>query len=231
MSKHGHTLWLCSLAILILALPAMAQTSKSDPTDVQGWYGAKLNAELSKNWKIDLEAQVRFYNNLKTYNGAFFSLGGERRINDYFSLIGEYRLALVQKGVYNRLSAGGSFTYEWEKPEFEFRLLVQNQLQDFDEVGRLSQREFYARTRFRLKYPVSEHIDIYLATEPIFKYKGRQLIDNVRNLAGVRFPIAGGLKGLLYYIYRPDFAKSYTRTFHTFGAEIIYTLKKEKNYY
>lgn len=231
MNKLLYGLLICYSCTNSIFNAAKAQTTKADPVDVQGWYGASVQARVTDNWKIALEGQLRFFNNLKTFNGTYISLGVERKVNDYLALQGEYRLALVQKGVYHRLSAGGTFTYEWEKPAFEFRILVQNQLQDFDEVGKLSQREFYARTRFRLKYPLTAYMDFYLSTEPVFKVNGRHLIDNLRNQVGLRFPIAPSLKAQLYYIYRPDYAKSYRRTFHTIGMEIIYGWKKRKRLY
>lgn len=214
--------------VLLIGSALQAQTSRENPTDAQGWYSAKINTAIDDRWKADLEIQVRFFNNLKTYNGTYISVGVERRINEQIALLAEYRLASVQKGIYNRLSGGGTYTREWDRPEFEFRLLFQNQLQDFDEVGKLSQREVYARTRFRLKYPLTDNLEIYGSVEPIFKYQGRQLVDNLRNQAGLRFRLARSLRADLFYIYRPDYAKSYRRTFHVVGLEISYSLKRQK---
>jgi hypothetical protein len=76
--------------------------------------------------------------------------------------------------------------------------------------------------------PVTKFLDFVIATEPIVKWGGRYWIDNWRNQAGLRFALTPSLKSEFYYLYRPDYAKSYTRTFHTFGVELDYQLNRRK---
>jgi hypothetical protein len=80
----------------------IAQTSKSDPKDNQGWFGAKLKLDLPSGWETNLDFQTRFINDLQLYNGSYSTVGITKKINNAIELQSDYRLALVQKGTYHR---------------------------------------------------------------------------------------------------------------------------------
>jgi len=217
--------------ILFLVVPfyGIGQTSKSDPTDVQGWYGAGLKLDLPKKWAVNFDYQSRFYNNLKTYNGSYFSLGFSKKVISLFELTAEYRLSLVNKGTYHRYSLGGELAKDIRKVELSLRMLFQNQLQDFDETTKSNDNSNYWRARFGVKYRFLKRFDLYASIEPIMKFGGRYFVDNWRNTIGIKAKIFPGAKVDLYYIYRPDYAKSYNRTFHVLGLNLDYTLKVGKS--
>jgi hypothetical protein len=79
-----------------------AQATKTDPVDVQGWMRLGINKKLNKSWKLDLDFQSRYFNNVQTHSGNYLSLGVQRKINKHFDATAEYRLAMVQQGNYNR---------------------------------------------------------------------------------------------------------------------------------
>lgn len=219
---------LLTLILFAGIFPATAQTSKSDPTDVQGWFGAGFKLDLPKKWTTSLDYQSRFYNNVKTYNGSYISLGVAKKVIPLLELQGEYRLALVQKGVYHRVSIGAELNKGLRKFDFSLRLLFQNQLQDFDDTAKLNDKSNYWRARFGVKYRFLKIFDLYASVEPIMKFSGRYFVDNWRNTIGIKAKILPGTKIDLYYIYRPDYAKSYNRTFHVMGLNVDYTLKVGK---
>ena len=202
-----------------------AQTSKSDPSDVQGWFGAGFKLDLPKKWNVMFDYQSRFYNNIKTYNGSYISLGVNKKIIPLLDLLAEYRLALVNKGNYHRYSFGGELNKGIRKIDLSLRVLFQNQLQDFDDTTKLNEKSNYWRARFGVKYRFLKIFDLYASVEPIMKFGGRYFVDNWRNTVGIKVKVLPGTKIDLYYIYRPDYAKSYNRTFHVIGLNVDYTLK------
>lgn len=220
--------FIAALLLLIVHLCGNAQTSKTDPVDVQGWYGAGLKLDLPKKWTAAFDYQARFINSLKTYNGSYLSFGGAKKVAKFLELEAEYRLALVNKGTYHRFSGGGEFSKKIQKTELALRLLLQNQLQDFDDATKANDNSGYWRVRLGAKYPLAKGFDIYASLEPIMKFGGRYFVDNWRNTIGFKCRIAKGTKLDLYYIYRPDYAKSYNRTFHIAGLNIDYTIKTKK---
>jgi hypothetical protein len=209
----------------------IAQTSKSDPKDNQGWFGAKLKLDLPSGWETNLDFQTRFINDLQLYNGSYSTVGITKKINNAIELQSDYRLALVQKGTYHRISLGGEATKEIEHFKLGLRLLIQNQLQDFDDELKANQKDGYWRVRFETNYAPSDRIDLYISTEPIMKFGGTRSMDNWRNTAGIKVKVANRTKLNLFYIYRLDYAKAtYDRLFQVLGANIEYSLKLKKGH-
>lgn len=215
---------------LILAFNySNAQTSRADPKDVQGWYGLGVKFDLPKKWTLDVDYQTRFINNLGDYNGSYFSVGGRKKVGKSFEVIGEYRLALVNRGTYHRGTLGGQYTIKQKPFEFSARLLVQNQLQDFVDPVETNDNDLFWRTRFQLKYQLSKKVETYVSTEPVMKIQGNRFVDNWRNTVGAKFKILPNTKLDVFYIYRPDYARrTYNRYFHILGVNVDYTVSKKK---
>jgi len=208
---------------------ATAQTSKKDPTDSQGWLGAKLNFDLPKGWATSAEYQTRFINDLNTYNGSYISLGGEKKLAKFFTAEAGVRLALVEKGTYLRYSIGGEFNKKVSDAEFKLRLLAQNQSQDFIEPDKASEQSFSWRARFLTSLKLSDELSIFGSTEPVMKVGGAHFVDNWRNTFGLKFKLTKSTKFDLYYIYRPDYGKAtYNRYFNIFGFDLNHTIKIKK---
>lgn len=187
-----------------------AQTSRTDPNDNQGWFGAKLKVDLPSGWGTSLDYQARFINDFNVYNGSYTTVGATKKIIKHVELQADFRLAVVEKGTYYR----GSFGFEASKGmgdfDFALRMLVQNQLQDFDDEYKDNQREGYWRVRLEANYAPTDGIQLYVSTEPIMKFGGVRPIDNWRNSAGVKIKVAKRTKLNLFYMYRPDYANLLT---------------------
>lgn len=220
---------LLSIFLCLFSCMVIAQTSSSDPVDFQGWYGVGVKFNLPKKWSLDVDYQTRWINNLSLYNGSYISLTGRKKLGKIIELAGEYRLALVKKGVYHRFSFGAEASKKLEKLELGFRLLVQNQLQDFVDPNKTNDTDAFWRARLGLKYEINKVWEVYVSTEPVMKFSGNYFVDNWRNTAGVKVRILPHTKLDLYYIYRPDFAKSsYNRYFNIIGVNIDYSIPKKK---
>jgi len=73
---------------------------------------------------------------------------------------------------------------------------------------------------------LSKKTDLYFSSEPYLTFeKGEYPIDNIRNTIGLKYQWIKNSKVDFFYIYRPDFAKSYNRTFHVLGVMLDIDLK------
>ena len=229
--KNNYLALALIIFIAINTNKVIAQTSKADPKDNQGWFGAKLKLDLPNGWETDLDFQTRFINDLQLYNGSYIAVGAAKKINKTIEIQSDYRLALVQKGTYHRISFGGEATKEIEYFKLGLRLLIQNQLQDFDDELKENQKEGYWRARFETNYAPTDRLDLYVSTESIMKFGGTRTVDNWRNTAGIKIKLANRMKLNLFYIYRLDYAKvKYDRLFQVIGANIEYSLKIKKGH-
>jgi hypothetical protein len=202
-----------------------AQASKSDPVDTQGWFSAGLDLNLPKKWKAEIEYQARMFNEFKRFNGSFYSIGVEKELASSFSLLAEYRLSKVLKGTYNRISAGFVLNKKLESVKFDLRVLYQNQVQDFDDPTKEIDRDNFIRTRLRMKKELSKKVDMIIAFEPIYQVQEGLKIDNYRIQGGLRYNFTKKSSVDVFYINRPDYAKSYKRVYHILGLSFKQEIK------
>lgn len=206
-----------------------AQTSKTDPTDAQGWYGAELTMDLPKKWTAKFDYQARYVNNAKNYNGSYVSFGANKELADFLEVQAEYRLALVPAGTYHRWSIGAELNRTVAKVDIALRALVQNTVQDFDDTTVPDDKSGYWRVRLGAQTDLVKKLDVYVQTEPIMQFGGTNFVDNWRNTIGLKYKLSKNLKLDAYYMYRPDFAKrTYNRYFHIHGISLNYTFKPNK---
>lgn len=201
------------------------QATKLDPIDIQGWFSADIEADLPKKWSFDFSYQTRLNNNLTKNNGSYYSLGIKKRLIKPLSLLGEYRLSKVLNGTYNRFSAGVDIDYNLRKIKTDFRLLYQNQIQDFDDLLKEDDDDHFLRARLRGRFPLVKNTSIALSMEPIYKIASGIMIDNYRNQVSLRYDFKKYLHAEVFYINRSDYAKKYRRQYHIFGTTIIYSFK------
>jgi long-subunit fatty acid transport protein len=216
----------CILVFLSAYQSVLAQTSKADPTDVQGWYGGTLDINLPRKWAAELDYQARYFNNVRTFNGSYISVGASKELSDFLSLQAEYRLALVSGLTSHRVSVGAEASQQFGELDISLRALIQNRVQDFDDATISNDHSGYWRVRLGAKVNLVKKLNMYVQTEPIMKFGGVYFVDNWRNTIGLKYKFSKQLKLDAYYIYRPDFAKAtYNRLFHINGVSIIYSLK------
>lgn len=218
----------CGLFVALLnlfTLGAQAQATRSDPVDGQGWYGAGLEFNLPKKWSAELSYQSRFFNDLKTYYGSYLSLSIEKELSKSFYLLGAYRLSKLTKGTYNRFTGGFVVKRKLGEVKSDLRVIYQNQVQDFDDPAKEDDRDNFVRIRLRARKNLSERIGVIASAEPIYQIANGVQIDNYRFQAGLRYSFAKQASLDVFYINRPDYAKSYKRQYHILGVAFNYELK------
>lgn len=220
-----------TFSFMWLITEGYAQTSKEDPVDWQGWYGASITADLPHKWELSLDYQARFFNNLQTYNGSYIGLDAAKKLNNWLELMAGYRISLVSTGTYHRFSLGGEASKDIGAFDLGLRLLLQNRQQDFDEIAKQDDNSTLWRVRLQGKYKINKGLSVYASAEPVMLFGGSRFVDNLRNTAGIKFKVTKSTKMDLFYIYRPDYAKKYNRTFNIIGLNAAYTfkIKKEKD--
>lgn len=206
-----------------------SQTSAADPVDVLGWYGTSITGDLKDKWSVGVDYQARFQNNLAAYKGSYISFSVAKGISKRIGLQAEYRLGLVSSSTFHRFSFGGEYEPKVSKIDLAFRLLVLNNIQDFLDPADASQNDLYWRARAKMDVKLSKKWSAYLAVEPVMKFGGNSFVDNLRNTIGIKRRLTKVSKLDLYYMYRPDYAKStYNRLFHVVGINVDFKVSPPK---
>lgn len=230
-----RALWYYSWVGLLSFAPsaARAQTSRQDPVDLQARYGFVLNGDFPRRWTGAFQYELRMVNNASEVRGSYFTLEAGRRpwAGRSLELAGHYRLAMVKAGTYHRLGFGLEGGRKVGTLSLSLRTLLQRQWQLRDDDDEGAGAETFLRLRLRGKGPLGERWAASVAVEPYFTFsKGEYPIDNWRNVLTLHYTFSQGKRLDLFYMYRPDYARSYNRTFHTLGiqAEIDFRIPPRK---
>lgn len=216
------------LALVLVASGARvhAQTSRTDPVDIQTRVGMSLNFSLPKKFESALEYELRMVDNASAYRGSYLTGELGYAFGKHLSGLTTYRIARVGDVVTHRTGIGAQLEQmRGERITISFRPLLQYQKERVDDDGQTIDATTFLRTRLRAKFQQRKHVALYGSVEPYFTFHGDFPVDNWRNTLGVQYQFTKHRKIDVHYIYRPDYAKIYNRTYHTFGVEFVQDLK------
>src|SRR5439155_24121169 len=97
------------VALLLVIMPGtrpFAQTSRSDPVDIQSRFSTQLNLNLPRKWDGSIGYELRMIGNASVYHGSY--LDGElgRALGKHLTLFTNYRFARVTNAVSHRFGVG-----------------------------------------------------------------------------------------------------------------------------
>lgn len=208
------------------SLSGFSQTSRTDPNDFGTWYAVGVGVDLPKKWAMEFDFQNRYQNNASDYKGTYISVSPSKQFGKHLTVLAEYRIAFVTDATYHRYTLGAEYKWKFSKFSLATRLLVQNQLQDFDDET--TDTDAFVRFRVKGQYAFSKKWSAYASIEPIGKIGGSYLLDNWRNQIGIKYKWNKLISTEAFYLYRPDYAKSYNRSFQIVGVSLNVDLKWKK---
>lgn len=212
--------------ILIVSTNSFAQTK----VDWQSWYGAQLKVEMAKGWAVSGQYRLRMIKNSTYYKGSYLFAQVDKRLNDNFLLMLNYRLAMVDVGTFNRYAIGLEARKQFNHLTLVFRPMVQYQFQSFvnndtKSIAAHNDTDLYARPRVQAKYALSRRFDAYIYFEPFFKFDNNPNIAWWQNAVGLKYEYSKGKKINLYYIRQPDYTYKKPHLFNIVGLDLEFTLK------
>ncbi|MFZ5939251.1 MAG: DUF2490 domain-containing protein [Bacteroidota bacterium] len=206
------------LPFLSLLLLAGVMTATAQTTDLKLWNSYKLSADLSKRWSADLEQQLRFNNNITTFDFALTELSVSYKINKHFDVAGGLRYSYLENNPtesvdsYDRLRWMADLKFDTDvfKTDLKFNLRLRYQ-ESRDVTAGLSP-DRYLRARCQLEYNLSKLVDPELSYELYYKFGQPGELRAHRISAGASWRIIKKLYLDTSYIYQweinvknPDF--------------------------
>ncbi len=209
----------------LLAIVAFAQKSTQD---FQTWYDAELKLNLKKGWELSGQYRARFDENSSHYRGSYFFLGGEKKLNKYFKVLGNYRLALVDDNNYHRFLIGANAQVKANDFTFFTRPMAQTQTKYFvgDDENRGSSNSYF-RLRTGIKYQISKRWDTYVYAEPFLPFEQGKLTEIAfwQNNAGISYEYKKNKSVTLYYSWQPEVNKKHPDTINVLGLSFDFEVK------
>lgn len=210
----------CWLLLMLMCMggSVRSQASKSDPVDAQGWLQASIGLNLPKRWEAKLDAQFRSQGNLQRFMGLYLSPSVAYGITKKAQVFANYRYARTAEAYSSRLGIGLEMTARKSGWNIGFRPQLQHTLRFADDGDGSATAKTLLRLRLQARHAITSRLDGYFSVEPYLNFDPNEyIIDNVRNTIGLRYEYAKGRKAGIFYIYRPDYSKSYNRVFHVVG--------------
>lgn len=219
------------VGVLALMLSAhlnalQAQTSRSNPTDLQAWYSTDVDVELTREWELSLQYRFRMVDDASQYQGSYVYGTLQYEVAPWLAALGDYRMGLAEDAVGHRFGLGAQATWDISDLRLYARAKVQHRSRS--EVGdyeTVTDERTLVRTRFRARHPLSSDVDLLLSTEPYFTFEGNERLDNIRNQVELRWEYSQRKRLDLFYIYRPNFRRKYDRTFHVVGVGLHFEVR------
>lgn len=210
----------------LLAISAFAQGESTQ--DFQTWYDAELKLNLKKGWELSGQYRARFNENSSHYKGSYFFLQGEKKLNKYFKVLGNYRLALVNGNNYHRLLIGANAQVKINDFTFFTRPMIQTQTKYFvgDDENRGSSKSYF-RLRTGVKYQISKRWDTYVYAEPFLPFEQGKLTEIAfwQNNAGISYEYKKNKSVTLYYSWQPEVNKKHPDTINVLGLSFDFEVK------
>lgn len=212
MRKYAH------LILLILPFSLYAQK----PNDLELWTGAAINFKFNEVLSLDIAEQVRFDNNISSYQKSFSELGLQINLKKGFELKPSYRFTLLPGSAYeHRLSFDGQ--YSWSKKDFPLTLGYRMRYQH-SFIGSKS----YLRNKIKVGYKLSKLVDPFAAYEIFFRFNGKNEFRVSRITIGLDWRITKNLHVNTYYRIQDDiFVKDPERQ-HIIGLMLDYKFRPKK---
>ncbi|MDF7821445.1 DUF2490 domain-containing protein [Runella sp. MFBS21] len=200
-------------------------------TDTQLWPGTSLEFNLPKKWAFTAQYRSRFIEDVTYYKGSYLFGILEYDFNKNFRGVANYRLALVDRGVFHRYFLGVSARVKLNHWTLNFRPAIQYQNQRFigdDEIR--FDTDAYFRPRLTLKYKLNKKFDVYAYAEPFYALKKNLYFktDNWQNSVGLKYEFIKNQVLNPYFIWQPILATNNAKQNFIMGLDLEFSIKPFK---
>ena len=189
MRRTGYIL---IILLLCLTRPGSAQDNKV-VRDLRLWTGAKIEKDFGKNWRLSLEEEIRFKENISEINNILTEAELRYRINKNFYLNAGFRYTSDRNddGSYDGL-ARNHFSLQYRRRlefiTFEYRLKYQREVEAVKLFERDPPYEKVFRNRLGVRITRLDRVQPYASGEilQVFTPYLSSLHDYWRFVMGVR---------------------------------------------
>ncbi len=162
--------------LILPLLLAGLLTSSAQTTDLKLWNAYKLSADISKKWSADLEQQVRFNNNISTFDFALteFTLG--YKISKHFDVAAGIRYSYWENDPvetidsYDRFRWMTDLKFDTDVVDKDLKLNIRLRYQESREVAGATTPDRYLRSRVQFEYNLSKLVDPEISYELYYKF-------------------------------------------------------------
>ena len=177
----------------------MKKTNAQDTkvvSDLEQWTSIGLSKKINKHWKISLDQEFRFTNNVSKFDTYFTDMGIDYKFNKHFAVGANYRFYQNKNSeksfqTQHRLSTDFQYKHKINRFSLAYRLRFQNKDEDFFTSG-TNENLYNLRNKFSVNYNINNlkldpFIDVELYRQ-IEKLNSTEL-SKLRWTIGLEYPL------------------------------------------
>lgn len=210
---------------LLLLLPIKVGAQETTVTgDLEMWNNFAISKKLGDRWKVSLEEELRFTENISRFDIYLTDLGLDYKINKHFSAGVNYRLYQNKNKdddfiTQHRLSANINYKLKINRFIFGYRLQFQNKDEDFLSIS--SKNKVYnIRNRISIDYDIKNFkLAPYFQAELFRKYETDEAayFNKMRWTLGASYPVSKRSDIELFYRVDNELNISYPKNTYILG--------------
>ena len=181
--------------------------------------------KFSEKIRLDLEHQVRFNQNFKSYNYTFTELGLNYKPIKKIRIAGNYRHMFFERGLRHRYVLEGHFTLKPKSSNFYFH--IRERFQSFvwhDDNSSSSN----IRNLFTIGYKINKIVKTYTSQEWFYRLDKLNKFMAYRGTAGLTWNFLEKITLMTYYSYQKSLNSETTKQTHIVGLRGFYKLDFSK---
>ena len=223
-----------SLLFIFVCTVANAQVDKPESGEL--WSGATFKWKLNKKLKLQIEEQVRVWENLGSIKGSFTEIGAEYELFKDFEIAGRYRFTIVpnsfaddaiEKSAFNRSRFSLDLKYELDKKGFPLSLSYRQRIQDTRELY-TDYKITYWRNRFSLEWEATDDITPFFEYESFYRFNTKNEFRGNRYSLGIDWRINKEMDLSTFYRIDQQINTKVNSRENIVGIMYSYTLKRKK---
>jgi len=225
MNMYKTRILILSILSLLLLLPINLEAQETTVTsDLEMWNNIAISKKIGDRWKVSLEEEFRFTEDISRFDIFFTDLGLDYKINKHFSAGVNYRFYQNQNSdgdfvTQHRFSTNINYKQKLDRFTFEYRLQFQNKDEDFLS-GNSENNVYNLRNKISVDYDIKNFkLEPYFQAEIFRKYETGEesYFNKMRWKLGASYPVTRKSDIELFYIIDNELNQSYPKTTYVLG--------------
>lgn len=193
-------------------------------SDLEQWTSIGLSKKINKHWKISLDQEFRFTNNISKFDTYFTDLGIDYKFNKHFSIGANYRFyqnknSENQFQTQHRLSGDFEYRQKINRFSLSYRIRLQNKDEDFF-TSSTNKNLKNLRNKFSVNYNINNFkldpffdIELYRQVEKLNSTE----LSKLRWTIGLEYPLKNLGDLQLFYRIDNELNQSYNKDTYIVG--------------
>lgn len=214
------------LVILASILTVVSQEAFSQSTDKELWTGAGIRYDINRRFRMDIEQECRWKDQMGTFKFTYTEVGIRWRINRIFSIRGKYRYLFVPDDY-----DGGKFyldgNVDLSKKRFPLSISYRLRYERGNEFV-VSKMENWLRNQFEINWNMSKIADPYLGWENFRRLDGINEARANRYSFGIDWRLSKIISLSSFYIFEDEFNVKKPLDRHIIGLRLTYRFRNKE---